>query len=418
MKVIGLITEYNPFHNGHLYHLEKSKEISESEYSVVVMSGNFVQRGEPALVDKWTRARMAIDNGVDLVIELPTVYAVQSAEFFAYGAVKLLDRLGIIDSIVFGSESGDISILKKIADVLVDEPKEYKKLLKHFIDLGNTFPKARSKALIEYFKLNNCETSNNLLDILSSPNNILAIEYLKALNRINSKIIPHTIKRLGASYHSKELVGNLSSASAIRNHLFKNGAFEQISNVIPFATLMYLNQFKEKYGSFNSFNNYTQVLFYLLRSKNKKSFKNILDIEEGLENRIKKCCFDCNSIDELLECLKTKRYTYTRLQRILLHILLNIDRESFLSLHKYGPLYIRVLGSNKKGLKILKKIKENSTLPIITKFADYQKVKDDLLKRMIKFDKDATNIYFLGLTNYNGNKSNLDYFTSPYIKLD
>ena len=188
MKIVGLITEYNPFHNGHLYHLEKSKSITGCDYTVSVMSGNFLQRGEPALTDKWIRAKMAIDNGVDLVIELPTLYACQSAEFFAYGAIKLLDSLNVIDYVSFGSEVGSIKDLKKIASILVNEPKEFKDILRDTLKLGIAFPKARSQALKKYLTLKNI-TIDNVEDILNNPNNILGIEYIKALLKIDSKII-------------------------------------------------------------------------------------------------------------------------------------------------------------------------------------------------------------------------------------
>ncbi|EOD00822.1 nucleotidyltransferase [Caldisalinibacter kiritimatiensis] len=416
MKIVGLITEYNPFHNGHLYHLEKSKEITECSYSVVVMSGNFVQRGEPAIVDKWTRAKMAVDNGVDLVIELPTVYAVQSAEFFAYGAIKTLDSLGIIDSVVFGSENGNIEALEEIADVLITEPTTFKEYLKNSLNKGNTYPVARSKALEKYFKSNKSFLVNDLSKVLSSPNNILGIEYLKALKKVKSTIKPYTINRIGAGYHDKKLKGNLASASAIRNQIINSSNLNKISNVVPEATVYYLNNFLDKYNSFNNLENYTHILLYLIRFIEKKEISNILDVEEGLENRIIKCGYEKDSISEIIKCIKTKRYTYTRLQRILLHILLKISGNSFLELHKHGPQYIRVLASNQKGLTILKKIKENSNIPIITKFANYQKLKKAMLNRMIEYDINATNLYFLGLTNYNGVKTNLDFLTSPYIK--
>ena len=195
-NVLGIISEYNPFHNGHLHHLNESKRITHSDYSIAIMSGNFTQRGETSIVDKWTKTKMAIENGIDLVIELPTIYAISSAENFADGAVRILNSLGIVDFISFGSECDDISILNDVANVLCSEPDEYRTLLSHELSKGNSFPKAREKALMMY--LNDVRRFAN---VLSSPNNILGIEYLKALKRQKSKIEPVTVKREGAGHN-------------------------------------------------------------------------------------------------------------------------------------------------------------------------------------------------------------------------
>lgn len=416
MRTVGLVTEYNPFHNGHLYHLNKAKEITKSDYSVVVMSGNFVQRGEPALLDKWTRAKMAIDNGADLVIEIPTIYSVQSAEFFAYGAVKLIDSIGIVNSMVFGSEAGELDVMEKIADVLAKEPVSFKNHLKNHLSTGKPFPVARSKALMQYLEDNLLIANKNLEKILSSPNNILAIEYLKALKKIKSPIKPYTLKRIGADYNDTELKGKISSATSIRKVMLSNGELPKINDAIPFYTLKHISNFIDKYKTFNSLDNYTEVLLYLLRTIDRHQLTKILDIEKGLENRIIECGKKNNEIDKILDCINTKRYTYTRLQRILIHILLGIDRKTFLRLHRYGPLYLRILGFNEKGIQLLNKAKKVSKIPIITKFSNYKKFKNNLLDKMISFDIKGSDIYFLGLKKYNGQKANLDFFTTPYIK--
>ena len=191
-SVLGIIGEYNPFHNGHMYHLNKSKEKASANYTVAIMSGNFVQRGAPAIVDKWTRAKMALLNGVDLVLELPCIYSISSAENFAMGAIKTLNALKIVDKIAFGCETDDITILEAFADTLTDEPAEFRSLLAHELSKGISFPKARENALLMY--LNDIRKYAN---VLSSPNNILAIEYLKALNLTNSSIFPFAVKRVG-----------------------------------------------------------------------------------------------------------------------------------------------------------------------------------------------------------------------------
>ena len=191
-NVLAIIGEYNPFHNGHLYHLDKSKEKSKADFTIAVLSGNFVQRGSPAILDKWTRAKIALLNGVDLVIELPCIYSISSAENFAMGSIKILNSLKIVDSISFGTETDDITILENFADILTDEPAEYKSILSHELSKGISYPKARENALLIY--LNDIRKYAN---ILSSPNNILAIEYLKAMNITNSEIVPYSIKRVG-----------------------------------------------------------------------------------------------------------------------------------------------------------------------------------------------------------------------------
>ncbi|RKD34392.1 nucleotidyltransferase [Thermohalobacter berrensis] len=418
MRVVGLITEYNPFHNGHKYHLEKSKEISRSNYSVAVMSGNFLQRGEPAIVDKWTRAKMAIDSGVDLVIELPVVYACQSAEYFSYGSVKLLDSLGVVDSIVFGSESGDVKKINAIADILLKEPNNFKNYLKDYLSKGNTFPKSRTKALIKYARnhLNSKLSTEDIEDIINSPNNILGIEYLKALKKINSKIVPYTIKRIGSDYHQEDITGKFSSATSIRKKIFEDGNLDTIKDIVPYHTYIHLNNFLNKYGSFNKTCNYNDILQYILINTDRKKLKEILDVEEGLENRILKCFNENNTIEGLINCIKTKRYTLTRIQRIIMHLLININEKIFSEFHKTGPLYIRVLGFNSKGIELLREAKKKAKLPIITNFSNYRKLKDHKINRMISFDKRATDIYFLGLKNYNSEKKNLDFYTNPYIK--
>ena len=415
MKTIGLVTEYNPFHNGHLYHLEKSKSITNSDYSIAVMSGNFVQRGEPAIVDKWTRAKMAVDNGVDLVIELPVVYACQSAELFAYGAVKLLDSLGIVNSLCFGSEADSIDILKPIATILVDEPELYRTYLRESLDKGNSFPSAREYALTNYMKDSCYSNYQELKNIISSPNNILGIEYLKALRKINSGIVPYTIKRQVANYHDKNLTGNISSATAIREEIYKNTCIQSIKDSVPLNTYYQLQDFLNSNMRFNNLDCLSQIIIFLTREIGPIKLKNIMDIEHGLEKRILNCADISTTVNDMLNCINTKRYALTRLKRILIHLLIDLDETTFKSLHMHGPQYARVLASNKKGLELLKKVIKNSDIHIITKFADYQKFNNSILNQMIEFDKKATDIYFVSLNNKNS-ISNLDYLTSPYIK--
>lgn len=226
-KVLGIVAEYNPFHNGHLYHLEKTKEDTGSHYTVAIMSGNFTQRGSTSLMDKWSKAQAAINNGVDLVIELPVLYATSSAENFAEGAIKILDSLGVVDYLSFGAETPDISILDTCADVLLHEPKQYKTLLSHELSKGVSYPKARENALMMY--LNDIRRFAN---VLSSPNNILGIEYLKAMKKLNSTLTPYVVPRSEVGYHDLNYSKNIASSTAIRN-MIKNDGFNALSNLMP-----------------------------------------------------------------------------------------------------------------------------------------------------------------------------------------
>lgn len=419
MDVVGLIAEYNPFHNGHLYHLNKSKSITKSNYSIAVMSGNFLQRGEPALLDKWSRAKMAVDSGVDLVLELPFIYASRSAEYFSDGAVKTLDALGVVDSLCFGSEEGNVLNLKNIADVLVLEPEDFKLSLKKHLDLGESFPKARALSLIEYFQNNKLgfNKPEEIEDIVSSPNNILAIEYMKSLKKINSKIKPFTIKRTSNNYHDKSISGNISSATSIRVDYFLNKNLDKILNVVPNPTLKYMDEFLKSHNNFNSLEHFEEILLYIFRFINYDKLSNIIDVDEGLQNRIIKAFSSSNDLEEIMKNIKTKRYPETRIKRILVHALMDLSKETFKRLDIEGPRYIRVLGANKSGLELLSEIKLKSKLPIITKFSNYHKLNDKVLNEMIELDKEASDLYFTGLNKFTKKPNmNLDFLTSPYIK--
>ncbi len=414
MKVVGLITEYNPFHYGHLYHLQKSKEITNSDFSIAIMSGSFVQRGEPSIVDKWTKAKMAIDNGIDLVLELPTIYAVQSAELFAYGGIRLLDSLNIVDYFCFGSEEGNIEPLKKIAEILVDEPKDFRVKLKYYLDKGNSFPIARSMAIDEYFK-NDINLNFNPMSIMNSPNNILGIEYLKALYKYNIDILPITIKRIGSEYKEEQLNNKVASATAIRKKALNHNLID-LQNYIPPNTYNHLVKYLSQYGSLNTLENYSQILLYLLRTTDKNHLSKIMDVEDGLENRFIQYSFKYSDIKQITNTIITKRYTRTRIQRILTHLMLKLDKPTFLKLNNVYPKYIRVLGMNESGMKLLKEIKKNTSIPIINKFSDYKKYDDSMLEEMIHYDKLSTDLFFLGLKNTAYRFGNKDFTTSPYIK--
>lgn len=410
MKVLGLITEYNPFHFGHKYHLEKSMEITKSTHSIAVMSSSFVQRGEPSIVDKWTKAKMAIDNGVDLVIELPFVYSTQTAELFAYGAVNLLNEINVVDSICFGTEIGELEPLQELAHIFVDEPPVYRAHLKHFLSLGFSFSVSRSKAIDKYF---NSQEGDNFI-ILKGSNNILAIEYLKALYKLNSSINPVAIKRLGSNYKDIEILEGFASATSIRNKIFKTG-LSSVESLLPKESYKALNEFKSLYSNFNRLENYQDVFNYLLRTINQDQLKELLHMEPGLENRILKTSEIFLDINQILKNITTKRYPLTKIQRIFIHMLNHMNGETINQLYSFTPEYIRVLGSNKKGFEILNKIKQNSDLNIITKYADYKRLNNNIINRFLAFEEQATNIFFLGIDSETP-LINLDFKTTAYFK--
>lgn len=404
-SVLGIVAEYNPFHNGHLHHLIESKRITNSDYCVAIMSGNFTQRGEVSIVDKWAKTQMAILNGVDLVIELPTLYAISSAENFASGAIKILNSLGIIDFLSFGSESNNISILDDIANVLAFEPAQYKTLLSHELSRGESFPKARENAVMMY--LNDVRRFAN---VLSSPNNILGIEYLKALKKQKSNIQPITIKREGAKYNDTTVPhsSRFASATAIRNLCQTTNDIITLQKFVPETTFDILEENIKKGNFVKNISVFDKEIIYTLRKMSIAEIANLPDVSEGLEFSLKDAVNQCNSVIELLSLVKRKRYTQTRLQRILLYAILGITKKDMEISTSTMP-YIRVLGFNSKGQELLSTIsKKNRKLEIITsvkKFMD--KKSNNNLKFMLEKDIGATNVYTLGF-EYES-KANLDY---------
>lgn len=371
MNLTGIITEYNPFHLGHEFHLKNAKKDTKCDGIVCVMSGNFMQRGNPAIMDKWTRAKIAVLNGVDLVLELPLIYSLSSAEDFAYGGVKILSSLNCINNIYFGSESGDISTLKEIAYTLYYEPDEYKKFLKSNLDLGLPFHKARVNAL------NNVMKNLDVENILSNSNNILAIEYIKALIKLNSSITPFTLKREGSNYNDTDLSNTFSSATSIRETLKSKNNLEEIKDSITFSTYKELTKlYSEKYD-FVFEEDLFPYLKYKLITKGKYLNK-IDDINEGLDNKILKEILSSNSLDDLILKSKSKRYTYTKISRILSKFFIGLEDFNTKALKENDINYIRPLAFNEKGASILKHIKKNTDINIITKVPKH--VEDDMLK--------------------------------------
>ena len=402
--VLGIIGEYNPFHNGHLYHLNESKKITGANYTVAVISGNFVQRGNVALIDKWSRAKMAILNGVDLVLELPCIYSISSAENFASGAIKILNSLKIVDAVSFGSEINDMSVLKEFATILTEEPDEYKSLLAHELSKGISFPKARENALLMY--LNDIRKYAN---VLSSPNNILAIEYLKALQISESTIEPVSIKRKGPGYNSNMVIDNLASGTAIRRYI-ENRNFYSLDKVLPQVSYDILSDAIKKGHYVSGLERFEKEIIFTLRRMTIAEIADLPDVSEGFENSLKNAANSCNNLAEFRRLVKSKRYTQTRIDRILLYALLGFTKDDMEDSKKVEP-YIRVLGFNSKGEELLSEIcKENKKLQVVTSVKNFMSTcRNKKLLMMLEKDIQATNTYTLGY-EYDS-FSNLDYTT-------
>lgn len=399
MNLTGIITEYNPFHLGHKHHLKNAIKDTNADGIICVMSGDFMQRGTPAIIDKYTRAKIAVLNGVDLVLELPLIYSLSSAENFAFGGVKLLNSLNCVNNLYFGSESGNIDDLFKISKFLSFESCEYKELLKNELKKGIPFHIARTNTLENIFP------NDNISEILSNSNNILAIEYIKSLIKLNSNIKPFTLKREGSNYNDENLSKTFSSATSIRKFLKETGNIKCLKNSIPLETYNELETlFNENYNFV-----FEDSMFKFLKYKiltNDYNLKNINDLSEGLDNKIKKEILNANSIDELILNIKSKRYTYTRINRILTSFFIGLENFNLNDIKNYDFNFIRPLALNSNGMKILKEIKSNSNLKILNKIPKH--INDDILK-----------INLLGTMAYSNLNSSIspieDYLKTPYI---
>jgi len=440
MKILGIITEYNPFHNGHLYHLFKAKEITGADYVVAVMSGNFLQRGEPAIINKWARTKMALNAGVDLIIELPFVFSTQDANGFAFGAVKLLDSLQIIDYLCFGCETDNLDTLYSISNFLHIEPQKYKELIVHNSKNGYEFPRARAQALCEYHRIVGIDglekiSPLELSKLLKYPNNILALEYIKHLINLKSKIKPMAIKRMGAGYHQKNIKGKISSATSIRNEILsslsspKTDLFilnDKIKSTIPQSGFPILEkELREGRGPITS-DSYRQYILATLRRMSLEDISRVQGVTEGLENRIKKASLKSSTVEQLINSIKTRRYTRTKIQRIILHLMMNLSKKDVKTFNRCGPLYARVLGFSRKGKTLLRTIKKISSTPLISKLSNYLRqtiseennnVRNRLIK-MLDHDILATDIYVLANEKAEDRVARLDFTHKIVIKKD
>lgn len=405
MKVSGIIVEYNPFHNGHLFHINKTKELTNSDIIIGVMSGNFNQRGIPSIVDKWVKTEMALENGVDIILELPAVYSLSSAEFFASGAVSLLNSLGIVDSICFGSEVGDIDFINDVSTTLIDEPVEFQRFLKNGLDEGLTFPKARSSALIHYLKDKTSYDKDFLLRELNSSNNILGIEYMKSLKRLQSSILPYTLKREGGAYNSTNLNNMFSSATSIRE-IFKLGnSLDTLKTHVPKNVYENFENLKRAdYNFLFDYMIYPHVKYKAMVSS-KNYFELIPDASEGLHNRILKALETSKNYEECISMIKSKRYTHTRISRILCQYFLGFYEYDTLTMRNSLCPYSRILGFTKNGATALKSMKTNSAIPIYSKLPK-------VLNSTLKLDLQCTKGYSLLNPSVDPYE---DYLRSPII---
>ncbi len=389
IKTVGIIAEYNPFHNGHQYQIEEIRKKTGADFVIAAMSGDFVQRGEVAIFDKYTRTHMALCGGVDLVVELPVIFATSSAEDFAACGVSLLGGLGC-DFLGFGSESGSLDDLNAAADLLLEESEEWKNLLQDFLKQGKSYPAARSLTAAKLMEKPEVPT------LLSSPNNILAIEYLKALKRQEASMIPVTIKRKGSGYHETDCSGTYASASAIRSLICSQTYdTEQLKKQIPAASFDAL--LKEKALDAPLFaNDLTELLnFRLLQALHtKEDLSCILDLSAELAARLSKQALTFSPFPEKVMQLKTKGYTYTRISRALLHLILDLTEEKagLAKSLSYAP-YARILGFRKSAGPLLTHIRKCSALPLITKTADAKNLLSTDAMLILETDFYASHIY-------------------------
>jgi len=377
MKACGIVVEYNPFHNGHKFHANSAKERTDSDIVIAVMSGNFVQRGEPAIVSKWERTEMALHNGCDIVIELPYAFATQKAEIFAYGAVSLLQAMKC-NTLVFGSENGEILPFLQSVELLEKHKSNIDALITKYVKEGLPYAKAYQLTIEE---LNICPPID-----LSLPNNILGLEYIKAAKKLNSPMNFDTILRIHANYHDQEINNSsIASATAIRK-LFSTKD-KKIENVMPKNNISLMRQFEKTYGKLPTWEDFFPYLKYKILSSTPEQLKEIYEVEEGIEYRIIEKMRQSSTFEQFIQSLKTKRYTQVKLQRMCVHLLLNTKKEWLLNAQ---PSYIRLLGMTEAGRSYLNQVKKQIELPFIAKVSSS---KDPLLQLDIK----ATNIYSLGL---------------------
>lgn len=404
MNAVGVIVEYNPFHNGHAFHIEEARKTAEADVVIAVMSGNFLQRGEPALVSKWKRTEMALKAGVDIVFELPYVFATQQANTFASGAVSILEAAGC-SSLCFGSESGSMDSFYKTESFLKKHNETYQLQVKYFLEKGNSYPKATSLAF------HTLSPDNELID-LSKPNNILGYQYIKAANAMNASIKIFTVARKNANYHDPHFASEtIASATSIRKALFsEDGQLEAIRQYMPETSYKGLMEYKNQYGLFHDWELYWPYLKFRLIHSTPEQIKTIYEVEEGLENRILSSALESDSFQQFMEKLKTKRYTWTRLQRTCVHILTNTTKSEMLMKEEKAS-YLRLLGMTTAGKDYLNKHKNDLSLPLISRASSTK-------NSQLLLDIKASRVYAMGASECSQKKLLEMEFKQPPIILE
>ncbi len=394
MQAVGVIVEYNPFHNGHKWHIDAAKKRSGCPFVIGIMSGNFVQRGEPAMFDKWKRAEIAIRGGVDLIIELPAVFAVRSAQYFAAGGIRLLHSLGIVSHVCFGAEHADLELLNKIATAANDVT--IKNQMHINLQLGNTYASALGQALEKQYNISH--------NIISSSNNILAVEYLRAIKKYSPILQPIAVTRQQSKYNDTTITSPFASATAIRQAIIDHMSItDEIKMSVPETTSEILYDLLSQKRGPVTLSNFSSIILAQLRIANLKQLERLPNVSEGLHYKIRDASLLAANIEDLLTLLKSKRYTYTRLQRILIHALLGTTQDQLTNFDKEGPLYARILAFNQNGRLLLKKMNQAPAIPLITKTTHYlsskQRDTDTLtpLQQMLSVDTLASDIYSLGI---------------------
>lgn len=401
MKTIAIISEYNPLHTGHLYQIKKIKEKFPKSNIIAIMSGNFVQRGEPAIFEKFIRAKYAIENGIDLVVQLPTIYSLQSAENFALGGVKVIKAMNCIDYISFGIENENIDDLYKIAKIQLDNKIKLKYLIKEFMNTGKSYAAAYKDATISLLGYKSKE--NVFLS-----NNILALEYIKSIINLNLNIKIFPVHRQGSNYLDEDIQDlQFNSATSIRKNIL-SGNINSILNYIPYLSI---NELK-KLSNLASLEDYYSLLKFSILIL-KKDFYNITGYEEGLDKLFLKNIIKSKNINEFIELSVSKRYKKGRIQRFILNYLLSVNKNFVDNIVNSPVEFIKILGLNNNGKFILKKVKESSTLNIVTKNKDF-KLEDKLNNILFNLEEIATDLYNINKQSYTRELQNKLYVKEDY----
>lgn len=413
MNVLGIIAEYNPFHLGHAYQIETLKKETHADYVIIAMSGNFVQRGAPALMDKYTRTQMALECGADLVFELPVLYATASAQNFAIGGISLLKNTGVVTHLGFGTEHENLTLLQEISNILMQNPPVFQMRLQQELKNGLSFPTARAKALEAVFNSLGQSNLSQIQEVLASPNNILAIEYLNALSLLDAPMIPCPILRKGQGYHDTAISKDFCSASAIRKHL-QGGKTTIDTTAMPESALKLLTDYPH---AFLFEDDFSQLLHYKLLIESAETLADYADSSPELANRMLHARVSFASWSQFCELLKTKNTTYTRISRLLLHLILNIKSNDYKIFTKKTPdSYLHVLGFRKSAAPLLSCIKKSTDVPLITSVADaHHYLSSDALS-LLQMDITASDIYHLVL-NAKGSQQLLNDYRHPIVTI-